>query len=176
MQIKFPISASGAMLLAVLGPPSIAQPGAAGASQSGAGVSLPEMDPGAYEETSRIVAVRGNAPAELKRAMRSKTAGTNAFCYMAEEVAGQRISIVEARSGKECRPVEATSTGAITTIRLACADADTSGTLVHVGAFQRDMASFRSTVSVDFLKQKRKMAYTAEVTWRRVGDQCNTIE
>jgi Protein of unknown function (DUF3617) len=117
--------------------------------------------------------VRGDVPSELKRAMRSKISSTTPFCYMPDRATGRRLSIIEVQSGKDCRLAAGTVTGENATARLICKDAETNGTIEYAGTFQRDTARFRSNVSVDFIKPKRKMAYVADVIWQRVGESCH---
>lgn len=141
-------------------------------AQHGSGPSVPEMQPGSYTETISFVSVSGNVPPELREAVRSKASSSTQFCYAPQLVSGRRPSIFEVHAGKDCRIAAASQTGEAATVRMACEDSETKGTLTFDGTFRPTSATFKGAVEVDFVKQKRAMAFTTQVSWQRTADTC----
>lgn len=138
-----------------------------------AAISLPDLAPGSYEETVRFVSVSGDAPPELKAAMRSRDASVTQFCFMPGAAGSKPRSIFEAQAGKDCRQVAGTVAGDRVSAGLVCEDSGSKGTIEFDGTAQQTSASFQVKLAVDFKNTNRKMAYATEVTWRRTAATCD---
>jgi hypothetical protein len=141
-------------------------------AQQGPAIRVPDMLPGSYTETISFVSVSGSVPPELRQAVRDKASNTTQFCYNPQAVAGRRPSIFEVQSGKDCRLASATQTGEAASVRMTCEDSETKGSITYDGTFRPTSATFKGAVEVDFVKQKRNMAYTTQVRWERTADTC----